>query len=134
MRIRFLIAALALALALPACSLSGSDASPTITPIDFSRYTQDPDQLVGTWQWERSTTYFTSSGRPDVRTPASTGETRRLVFTADDSVRVYRSDTLVERTTRQHYLEGTQWGTRGDTLAISTAFRDGPERVYQRSE
>ena len=118
------------------CSLVGDDDSsvPQVSPpLDFSRFSQAPPLLVGRWEWERSTVY--GPGEPGVSTPSSTGRTETLVFPSPpDSVRVYRSDTLARRTAREAFFERTSWGVHDDTLATSTVFRDGPQKVYERVE
>jgi hypothetical protein len=127
---------LAVLLALAGCSVFGTDdesAPPDLTPLDFSRFSQAPPLLSGRWAWRKSTVF--GPGEPGVATPATTGRTETLVFSAPpDSVRVYQDDTLAQHTSRAAVLENTRWGVHLDTLAISTAFLDGPEKVYERVE
>ena len=130
-----LLVALGLAV-LAGCSLGGNEenSSPQVPPpIDFSRFSQDSSLLVGRWEWKRSTVY--GPGEPGVSTPSTADRTETLVFPSPpDSVRVYRSDTLAGRTAREAFFEGTSWGVHDDTLATSTVFRDGPQKIYERVE
>lgn len=117
------------------CSLSGRD-KPTEPqrPIDFSTLSHDTSLLLGSWVWQRSTYYFTADGTPFVQTPRSTGRMKRLVFTTDDSVRVYLNDELVRAMSYEDYLGQGHWGVRDDLFVMSTVASDGPETVYQRME
>lgn len=123
-----------LAFALLSCSLLGNDSgeepSLDLTPIDFSRYSQAPPLLVGRWAWSHSNIY--GPGEPGVVTPASAGRTETLVFPSPDTVRVYRNDTLAERTSAESFFGDAKWGVLNDTLATSIAYRDGPEKIYER--
>ena len=115
------------------CSLFGAEEDPTLTPpLDFSRFSQAPPLLVGRWEWQESTSY--GPGEPGRATPSTTGHTETLVFPAPpDSVRVYRSDTLVQHTSRDSFFEGVvEWGVHDDTLATSSAALDGPQKIYKR--
>lgn len=127
---------LAVLLALPGCSLFGGEendtAHPQLRQIDFSRFSQAPPLLVGRWEWRRSAVF--GPGTPSARTPATTGRTETLIVPSPDTVRVYRSDTLARQTTRESFFEGAKWGVRDDTLATSTVFRDGPQKIYERVE
>jgi hypothetical protein len=117
------------------CSLVEKDDHTEVPePIDFSKLSQDSTLLVGTWEWKRSTYYFTGSGTPDIQTPGSTGRTETLDFTLDDTVVVYRNGELTRAITYQEYLDGTMWGVTENLLATSTAHVDGPESVYKRRE
>lgn len=133
---RTAIALVLLAFALSSCSLLGSDSEegPSIdwTPIDFSRFAQDPSLLGGQWEWTRSNIYGPND--PAVVTPERTDRTETLVFPSLDTVRVYRNDTLIQQTSRESFFERTKWGVRNDTLATSTVYRDGPEKIYERVE
>lgn len=132
-----LLVAIGLAL-LAGCAPVGSEedehgAPQVLPPLDFSRFSQAPPLLVGRWAWTRSTVY--GSGEPRVSTPGTTGRTETLVIPAPpETVRVYRSDTLARRAAREAFFEGTKWGVHDDTLAVSTAFRDGPQKIYERVE
>lgn len=123
---------------LTGCSLVGGEddeqSRPQVPPpIDFSRFSQAPPLLVGRWEWERSTVY--GPGEPGVSTPSTADRTETLVFPSPpDTVYVYRSDTLARRTAREVFFEGTSWGVHDDTLATSTVFRDGPQKIYKRAE
>jgi hypothetical protein len=117
------------------CSQLGPDNEASglrLEPLDFSRFSQAPSLLVGRWEWRQSTVY--GPGEPGVRTPATTGRTETLVFPSPDTVRVYRNDTLSQRSARDAFFEDAKWGVHEDTLATSTAFRDGPEVIYERVE
>jgi hypothetical protein len=57
-----------------------------------------------------------------------------LVVTEDDTVRVVRNEKLVEETTVDDYLNRAQWGVTEDSLVVSWAYTDGPQRVYVRGE
>lgn len=117
------------------CSLVGDNENTNVPQsIDFSTLSQDTTLLVGTWEWTRSTYYYTESGMPTIQTPSSTGRTETLVFTQDDTVEVYRNGELFGEITYQEYLDRGQWGVRDDLFATSTAHVDGPESVYVRAE
>lgn len=121
-------------LILTGCSTFGSkEEDPSLPSIDFSRFSRDSTQLVGRWEWEQSV-YPLSGDDPSAVTPAMSDRTETLVFPTPDSVEVYRSDTLARRTTREAFLEDAKWGVHDDTLATSTAFRDGPLKIYERVE
>jgi hypothetical protein len=125
---------LAVLLILTGCSTFGNkEDDPSPLRIDFSRFSQDEAQLVGRWEWKQSVVY--GSADPSVSTPTRTGRTETLVFSSPpDTVHVYRDDTLARRSTLKAFLENTKWGVRGDTLVTSTAFRDGPQKIYERVE
>jgi hypothetical protein len=118
-------------LILTGCDTAGSEMNRW--PVDFSRFSRDSTQLVGRWEWEQSV-YPLSGDDPSAVTPAMSDRTETLVFPTPDSVEVYRSDTLARRTTREAFLEDAKWGVHDDTLATSTAFRDGPLKIYERVE
>lgn len=113
--------------------------------------TQDPELLVGTWEWQSSTYYFTVDGEPNKKTPESAGYTETLKFYAGGIVERYRNGELEEREPyeikKQKYPNGTEsedpmlfmggrgaaaFGVNREKLRISTAFRDGPESIYRR--
>jgi hypothetical protein len=73
-------------------------------------------------------------GNLGVETPESSGTSEMLVVTEEDTVRVVRNDSLVEETTVDDYLNRAQWGVTEDSLVVSWAYRDGPQRVYVRGE
>jgi hypothetical protein len=124
-----LIAALVL---VGGCSSMGSDRSASDELItDFSRFSQDSTQLVGDWQWMQTVCCFGNLG---VETPESSGTSEMLVVTEEDTVRVVRNESLVEETTIDDYLNRAQWGVTEDSLVVSWAYRDGPQRVYVRGE
>jgi hypothetical protein len=124
-----LIAALVL---VGGCSSMGSDRSASDELItDFSRFSQDSTQLVGNWQWRQTVCCF---GNLSVETPESSGTSEMLVVTEEDTVRVVRNEKLVEETTVDDYLNRAQWGVTEDSLVVSWAYRDGPQRVYVRGE
>jgi hypothetical protein len=124
-----LIAALVL---VGGCSSMGSDRSASDDLItDFSRFSQDSTQLVGDWQWRQTVCCFGNLG---VETPESSGMSEMLVVTEEDTVRVVRNESLVEETTVDDYLNRAQWGVTEDSLVVSWAYRDGPQRVYVRGE
>jgi hypothetical protein len=130
-RSSFLVLILALLL-IGGCSSMGSDRSASDDLItDFSRFAQDSTQLVGNWQWRQTVCCFGNLG---VETPESSGTSEMLVVTEDDTVRVYRNDSLVEETTVDDYLNRAQWGVTEDSLVVSWAYIDGPQRVYVRDE
>jgi hypothetical protein len=114
------------------CSSMGSDRSASDDLItDFSRFSQDSTQLVGDWQWRQTVCCFGNLG---VETPESSGTSEMLVVTEEDTVRVVRNERLVEETTVDDYLNRAQWGVTEDSLVVSWAYRDGPQRVYVRGE
>ena len=98
---------------------------------DFSRFSQDSTLLVDEWHWRQTVCCYGNLG---VETPGSTGETETLVVTEGDTVRVYRNEKLEEETTVGDYLNRAQWGVTGDSLVVSWAYIDGPQRVYVRGE
>lgn len=117
------------------CSVAEEDEHTEVPEsVDFSKLSKDSTLLVGTWEWKRSTYYFTGSGTPDVQTPSSTGRTEALVFTQDNTVNVYRNGELARELTYQEYLNGAQWGVSENVFATSTAHVDGPVSVYGRKE
>lgn len=122
---------------LSSCSLFGSkgdtSSGSALHSIDFARFSQAPPLVVGRWQWKKSV-YPQFGDGPAVRTPSNTDRTETLVFSSPDTVHVYRSDTLDQRTSREAVLDGTNWGVHEDTLATSTVFRDGPLKIYERVE
>ena len=134
----FLSATLALLLVVSGCSLFNAgeeDPYPSLRdPIDFSRFSQAPPLLVGRWEWQESIVY--GPGEPGRSTPSTTGHTGTLVFPAPpDSVRVYRNDTLYQHTSRVAFFEDViKWGVHDDTLATSTVYIDGPQKIYERVE
>ena len=126
------VALVAALLLLGGCSSMDSDRPATDDLItDFSRLSQDSTQLVGDWQWRQTVCCFGNLG---VETPESAGTSEMLVVTEDDTVRVYRNDSLVEETTVDDYLNRAQWGVTEDSLVVSWAYIDGPQRVYVRDE
>ena len=132
---------LAAALALAACD-SGPDRGFT----DISTLSQDPTLLVGVWELERTASYWDGG----IHRPAPPGgETIELA--ADGAFVVSRFGERVTTTTYTTearcraddpavcFVEleiegrgGQQWGVDARTLVLSTAYRDGDERVYQR--
>jgi len=103
-------------------------------PIDFSSYNQDSTLIIGSWEWLRTTYYFTSNGKPSTETPSSSNTTKKLVIKEDGTIEFYQNDELQEIKSSDSYLDNKLWGVLADTLAISTAHVDGPESVYLRSE
>ncbi len=106
----------------------------TSKPIDFSVLSQDTSELAGSWEWLQSTYYYTITGRPFVQKPEDVDHMKRLVFTPDDSVKVYRGEELWRKRCRQDYLDNSQWGTIQGFLVISRAHMDGPESIYFRAD
>lgn len=127
-----LLLATVLGLLITGCSLFSAEEDPRLTPpLDFSRFSQAPPLLVGRWEWQASIVY--GPGEPGRSTPSTTGHTETLVFPAPpDSVRVYRNDTLYQHTSRDAFFGGARWGVHDDTLATSTAYIDGPQKIYKR--
>ena len=124
---------LALLLTLPACSPFGEQTdAPQYDPIDFSRFSADTTQLVGRWELRQSTVY--GPGEPHRSLADTSDRSETLVFPSPDTVRIYRNDTLARQERRQVFLNQTKWGVHSDSLAISTAFRDGPEKIYVRAD
>jgi len=114
------------------CSVTGTDGSAQGPEwVDFSRFTPDTTALRGEWAWRRTVCCF---GDRDVSTPSSTGETETVIFTARDTVEVYRNGKLKREATYGEYLDGAQWGVRADTFAISRVYRDGAESLYVRPD
>ena len=115
------------------CSLVGNDEDDERpTPIDVSALSQDPSLLVGQWTWTRSTYFFTVDGTPVVQMPRSTGQTKRLIFTRDDTVEVYWDGQLIQSATYEEYLGQGDWGVSERIFVRSTIALDGPEVVYER--
>ena len=109
-----------------------SDRSATDELItDFSRFSRDSTLLVGEWQWTQTVCCF---GNLSVETPESAGTSEMLVVTEGDTVRVFRNETLNEETTVDEYLRRAQWGVTKDSLVVSRAYIDGPQRVYVRQK
>lgn len=136
MQLRMAIRLLSMVLLSPLLILTGCDTAGSEvyeSPIDFSRFSRDSTQLVGRWEWKQSV-YPLSGDDSSAVTPATSDRTETLVFPTPDSVEVYRSDTLARRASREAFFESTKWGVREDTLATSTAFRDGPLKIYERLE
>jgi hypothetical protein len=134
--LRPLLVGCALALLASGCSLTTPDdhepPPPEYTPLDFSRFTTDTTELVGRWEWRQSTVY--GPGTPH-RTLADTADrSETLVFPSPDTVQVYQNDTLVRTVPRVEFLDRAQWGVRADTFATSTAYLDGPEKIYVRAD
>jgi len=102
--------------------------------IDFSSYNQDSTLIVGSWEWLRTTYYFTPDGKPSTETPSSSSSTKKLVIKEDGTIQFYQNNELQEIKSSDDYLDNKLWGVLADTLAISTAHVDGPESVYLRSE
>jgi hypothetical protein len=113
-----------------ACNITDTQKSLIPEPINFSTYNQDSTLLTGSWEWKRSTYYFTSDGKPGTVTATSANATQQLIISEDGVVREFKNDTLEQVTSLESYLENKLWGVLGDTLAISSAHRDGPENVY----
>jgi hypothetical protein len=129
----FACALMLAALLVGGCSLLDSEeesiTEQTIT--DFSRFSQDSTLLVGKWDWRRTICCFGNLG---VETPENTGDTSTLVITQDDTVDVYRNETLERREALDEHLDGAQWGVTADTLVVSWMYIDGPQNVYVREE
>lgn len=114
------------------CSVLESEEPVTSTMItDFSRFSQDSTLLVDEWQWRQTVCCF---GNLEVETPESTGETETLVVKEDDTIKVYRNEKLEEETALNDYLNRAQWGVTEDSLVVSWAYIDGPQRVYVRGK
>lgn len=130
---RPLLLGCALALLVSGCSLTASnehEPSPAFRPIDFSRFSADTTQLVGRWEWQQTTTYGPGTPHRTIADTADRSET--LVVSSPDTVQVYQNDMLTRTVPRSEFLDRTRWGVRADTLATSTAHRDGPEKIYVR--
>ena len=150
-----------LVFALAACDSAGPDTAESsrvpIDPlqldyIDLNELSQDPDSLVGTWDWVASVTYFTAGPTPHLSTPDSLGYTQTLVFEDDGTVAFYEDGDLVRETTytvaRRTYGNGTQdarpslrfedggygedFGVGGDLLVLDSTPVDGPQSRYRR--
>lgn len=117
-----------------ACNITDTQKSSLPEPIDFSAYNQDSTLLTGTWDWQRTTYYFTSDGRANTITPKSTNSTQQLIITEEGILKRFKNDTLAQVTALDNYLDHKKWGVLSDTLAISSAHRDGPENVYLKSQ
>lgn len=118
------------------CNVLNTDEDQThyTKPIDFSSYNQDSTLIIGSWEWLRTTYYFTSNGKPTTETPSSSNTTKKLVIKENGTIEFYQNDELQEIKSSDSYLDNKLWGVLADTLAISTAHVDGPESVYLRSE
>ncbi len=131
---------------LAACDTTAVDPG----PVDVRDLSQEPGALVGTWDWESSTYYYTATGAPVTQTPETTGHTETYVFEADGTVEVYR-DGALERTEtyevkRRVYGNGTEsdrpllfigehdvaFGIDGDLLVFDDTPVDGPLARYRR--
>jgi hypothetical protein len=55
--------------------------------------------IIGTWQWLSSTYYYTQSGQPFIETPQSEGYTSTYTFFENDTIYIFRNDTLDLATT-----------------------------------
>ena len=112
------------------CSISNTgERSEEIRWVDFSKFSQDSTALVGAWKWKYTLCCY---GDLDISTPKSSGKTETLVFTNDDTVKVYRKDRLKRQLTYEEYFDDAKWGVKGETFAISTAYKDGPQSVFRK--
>lgn len=114
------------------CNSANTDKIPDIKLIDYSSYIQDSTLIVGSWKWNRSTYYYTSTGKPYVETPISTHSTKVLIIKNDWTVELYKNNNLQETKSLDSFLGSQFWGVLDDTLVTSTAHVDGPEKVYLR--
>ena len=139
-----LLSGLALVLALGAC-----DTTADLAEVDVRDLSQDPAALVGTWEWEGSTYYYTVSGEPVTETPASTGSTERYTFRGDGTVEIVRDRAVrteayevrrltygngTESDTPHLFLGGrpTPFGVDGRRLYIDDRAVDGPLSQYRK--
>ncbi|SHK22006.1 hypothetical protein [Rhodothermus profundi] len=103
--------------------------------INWNRFFTDTSLLPGTWQWVKTTVYFTTRGGPSVQTPCSAGYTETLRIRPGGIVEVYRNDTLVYRLSLQDFLDSyLVWGVNKDSLILSSVPVDGPEYIYVRTQ
>lgn len=118
------------------CSVANTDENQiyNIKSIDFSSYNQDSTLIIGSWEWRRTTYYFTSNGKPSIESPSSTNTTQEFVIKNNGTIELYKNNELQEIKFLDNYLENKLWGVLADTLAISTAHLDGPESIYLRSK
>lgn len=102
--------------------------------IDFSKYEESYDELPGTWDWIRTTRFETIDGIPATETPSSSGIRKILLITEDQQIEIIQDDTLSTTEPLESFLQGNNWGIRGDTLATKSTAYNGPESVYLRIE
>ena len=130
--------ALGLCLLLAACDTAGDDLR------------QDPALLVGTWEWERSTSE--GFGARVVETPATASRTETVVFRSDGTFAQFgvdhRADPAefgqvgaydVRDGSVYARVEGReQWlgafAVGRDRLELSTVAADGPAQEYRRAD
>lgn len=166
MPLRLTLASLALLLGLTACD-TASPARVTsdldlLTPevIDWRTLSQDPDALVGTWDWVSSIGaegFIPGEDGPTfgevVLTPESTGRTETWIFRADGTATILTNgEVTFERAyqvrgrgpndegTEDPYVSiqfesggyGLDFGTDGDVLILDDMAVDGPQSRYRR--
>ena len=140
-----------LALSLAACDGGVADVDP-LTPdfISVSELSQDPDDLVGTWELVAEVYYETIDGRPLV-SPASGSDVETWTFDRDGTAMRTENGAIVYRSTwrvvRQRAENGTrserpslllgdgdyseEFGTAGDVLVLDRTPYDGPQSRYR---
>lgn len=114
------------------CSQTNIDDNSEVTPspINFSTFEQNRSKIINSWNWERTTYYFTRYGYPITETPISTGNHQKLIVKNDSTLQLYSDNNILWEKTISEYLDGKMWGIRNDTLAVSSAHLDGPEYIY----
>ena len=140
-----LLSGLALVLALGAC-----DTTAELAEVDVRDLSQDPAALVGTWEWEGSTYFYTVSGEPVAQTPASTDSTETLAFRTDGFVEIVQRGEVAaveayeirrlaygngtESDTPHLFVGGrpTPFGIDGRRLYIDDRAVDGPLSQYRK--
>ena len=106
-----------------------------------------PEELIiDHWEWRYDVYYYTMSGVPYFIAPDSVGYTHQREFRSDGQVKFYRNDTL-QNVFSYEIMKDTlgspiwlkietkglaQLSVTTDTLSISQAFVDGPNRVFDR--
>ncbi|HEX8386255.1 MAG TPA: hypothetical protein VF576_08730 [Rubricoccaceae bacterium] len=107
--------------------------------------TQDPELLVGTWDWEQSVTCYSGTTGCFESTPALTGVTRRLTFTAGGMAegyvngstfpsvpyRVEAGSLRILLSTNSSFVVDS-FGVSRDRLVLLDPSPEGEETTYRR--
>lgn len=153
---RYVLVSLALLLGISACDTADSARADLnlLTPevIDWRTLSQDPADLVGTWELVASIYGETIDGREVVVTPESSGRTETWTFRADGTATqsrngevVFESDYRVARRAYFNWTEddyasilfgddgyGEDFGVARDVLILDRTPFDGPQSRYRR--
>ncbi len=89
-----------------ACNKETTGTDPKPPSCEGAATTRDEasKRIIGRWKWEQTYTYLRGMAGPEVKTPASTGEERELVFTADNTMQVLVNGKQTE--SRKFQLNG----------------------------